>query len=213
MINTIITTSLLCLVDKILTINNIKGQYYFNHFIVNSLIVFSTYNDVLLPYTNFDNILDIGVNTTAVEYTFSIHLYHIIMYYNKFLFDDWLHHIVMIFFTLPMGLYFNCGPIMGHSLFFLTGLPGGINYLLLFLQRNNLIEKKTQKYYNYQLNIWIRQPGCIATSILALLYYNKYVNKNDYLSLFFVSYIGISQYWNGVYFMEQVVRNYNILYR
>ena len=82
MINTIITTSILCLVDKILTINNIKGQYYFNHFIVNSLIVFSTYNDVILSYTNFDNILNLSVNTTAVEYTFAIHLYHIIMYYN-----------------------------------------------------------------------------------------------------------------------------------
>jgi len=209
---TITLTILLCLFDKSLKCFNIDCIYYLNHFIVNSLIVYYTYDDLLLCYTDLNNINKYDMNVDIVEYTFSIHLYHIIIYYNKFYFDDWLHHIIMILFTLPMGLYFNTGPIMSHCLFFMSGLPGGINYLLLFLQRNDFIKKKTQKYINYHLNIWIRNPGCIASSIITYFYYINFINFNYDINNFFVIYIILSCFWNGVYFMEQVVRNYNLLY-
>lgn len=211
MINYILTiTTLLCFIDKYITDNNIKGAYYFNHFIINSLITYFCYNDVILCYTDFNNILNNPINFYSIYLTFSLHFYHVIMYYQKFVFDDWLHHIIMVFFSLPMSFYFNCGQIMGHSLFFMTGLPGGINYFLLFLQRNNLIEKQTQKYYNYHLNLWIRMPGCMATTTLTLLYLNLFVT--DIIGIFLSLFISLSHYWNGIYFTEQVVRNYNILY-
>ena len=98
----------------------------------------------------------------------------------------------------------------GTFIIFLTGLPGGINYYLLFLQRNNIIEKKTQKYYNYHLNLWIRQPGCIATALLSILFYIKF--ETTFIEKIFNIYIIIIHYWNGIYFMEQVIKNYNILY-
>ena len=203
---------ILCFIDKLLEYGNIEGRYYFNHFIINSFTTYQTYNDVLLSYYKISNYYKFSINTIAVEYTFAIHIYHIIMYYHKFLFDDWLHHIVMVLFTLPMGLYFDCGPLMGHCIFFSTGLPGGINYLLLFLQRNKLIKKKTQKYVNYHLNLWIRQPGCISSALLSTIFLIHEVDKNSIINIFFSLYIIFSNYWNGIYFMEQVVRNYNIKY-
>lgn len=210
MITTILLTLSLCYIDGILEYFNVFGRYYLNHFFINSLISFYTFNDVILSYTEFNNIMNLPVNMTAIKLTYSIHFYHIIVYYNKFTFDDWLHHIIMVFFALPLGSYLKCGPIMGHSLFFLTGFPGGINYLLLFLQRNKLLEKQTQKYYNYYLNLLIRQPGCIAVSVIALL---GMINFNyTLLDRIFISYIIASHYWNGIYFMEQVLRNYNTLY-
>ena len=129
-----IYTGGLCLIDKILTNFNFKGQYYFNHFIVNSFITYFCFNDVIFTFTDFDNMLNYNINITSINLVFSIHFYHIIMYYYKFILDDWLHHIIMIFFTLPMGLYFNGGSLMNYCIFFTTGLPGGINYILLFLE-------------------------------------------------------------------------------
>ena len=65
---------------------------------------------------------------------------------------------------------------------------------------------------NYHLNLWKRNPGCIASSLLSYLYYIYFI-KNDILSSLFSYYIIISCYWNGNYFMEQVIRNYNLLYQ
>lgn len=210
MIITILSTVFLCTFDNFLELFNIEGRYYFNHFFINLIITLSCFNDVILSYTEFDNIINLPINFYAIEYAYSIHFYHIIIYSHKFLFDDWLHHLLMIFLALPLGSTIKCGPIMGHSLFFLTGLPGGINYFLLFLTRNNLIKKQIQKYYNYILNLWIRQPGCIATSILSILFCIR--NELNLFYKFGCIYIILSHYWNGIYFMEQVVRNYNVLY-
>lgn len=211
MLITIFTTFFLFGIDKILEYNNILGRYYFNHFIINFIIVYYTFNDVLYCYTNFYNSTNKDINIISIELTYSIHFYHIITYYHRFLFDDWLHHIIMIFIALPLGTKVKCGCILGHSLFFLTGLPGGINYLLLFLTRNNIIEKKTQKYVNYNLNLYIRQPGTIATCVLSILSLANF-NYLMYEKLFILI-ICISHYWNGIYFMEQVIRNYNLLYQ
>tara|TARA_B100001121_G_scaffold310515_1_gene342037 strand:+ start:6756 stop:7406 length:651 start_codon:yes stop_codon:yes gene_type:complete len=213
MIITVIMTILLSGIDKILEYYNILGRYYFNHFLINFIVVYYTYNDMLLCYTDLFNLHKYELNIMPVELTFSIHFYHILIYYNKFLFDDWLHHIIMIFFCLPMGIYINNSPLMYHCLFFLSGLPGGINYFLLFLQRNCLISKKLQKQINYFLNLCIRNPGCLFSALFGYLYYINYLQYlNDNLYFYFMIFVSTSNYWNGVYFMEQVVRNYNLLY-
>ena len=87
----------------------IKGKYYFLHFINNMMVVYYTIFDVFNVYLDLD-------------------------YYNKLRFDDWLHHILMIFILAPLSVFLNAGCLINHALFFLTGLPGGIDYLLLPLQ-------------------------------------------------------------------------------
>ena len=183
------------------------GLLYKNSILLNKRMRF---NDVILTYTNFDNIIDLTFNIAIVEYAFSIHFYHIIMYYQKFVFDDWLHHIIMIFISLPLSLLYNTGTLTAHFSFFVTGFPGGVNYFLLFLERNKLIERQTQKYFNYHLNLWIRQPGCIASATLGILFINKY--SKTLIENIGILYIIISHYWNGIYFMEQVMVNYNNMY-
>lgn len=213
MIITIITTLFLCGIDKILEYYNILGRYYFNHFLINFIVVYYTVTDLLLCYNDFNNLNMYSTNMIPVELTFSVHFYHIIIYFRRFLFDDWLHHIIMIFFTLPFGVYYDAGPIMSHCLFFISGLPGGINYLFLFLQRNSKITKKLQKKVNYFLNLWIRNPGCIASSVIIYLYHCTFIyNNSNFIYTYMSFYILLSCYWNGIYFMEQVVRNYNLLY-
>ena len=43
------------------------------------------------------------------------------------------HHILMIGIALPIGWFVDSKSLLGYSLFFTTGLPGGIDYFLLFL--------------------------------------------------------------------------------
>ena len=74
----------------------------------------------------------------------------------------------MVFLALPLGIVSNSGFLLGYSLFFLTGIPGCIDYLLLFLTRNNFIEKITEKRINNYVNLWIRCPGCVSHTALSI---------------------------------------------
>ena len=159
--------------------------------------------------------LNYPISLEAVIITYSLHIYHIINYFNKLIFDDWLHHILMCLFALPLCIIIDCGSLTGYSLFFLTGLPGGIDYFLLFLVKNNIINKFTEKKINRYLNLWIRCPGCISfTTIGILTTINNYdilinKNKNKYV-LYFILISNFLVYWNGLYYMSRVLENYVI---
>ena len=205
----IFLTIFYCSIDKQLQ-NRYHGNYYLLHGISNIFITYSCLPDLKNTYTDLNNFHNYPVNYVPSIITFSLHSYHIINYFNKLMFDDWLHHILMCGVALPIGLSINSGFLLNHSLFFLIGLPGGINYILLFLSRNKCIEKLTQKRINTSLNLWIRAPGCISQSALTFVVYNSHyeliVGYQKYLILCAI----FLTFWNGIYFMEQVVSNYAV---
>jgi hypothetical protein len=108
----------------------------------------------------------------------------------------------MIFVALPIGVLYPSSTLLGFSLFFSTGLPGGIDYLLLFGVRNGLVARGTEKRVNRWLNVWIRSPGCCAHAALSLAYILGFA-KADFAPLMFIP--PLLMYWNGQYFMQQVV--------
>lgn len=214
MLNILKCTFYFCYADKILNYFNINGIYYFLHFVTNLYIVYNTFDHVILCYTNLYDNLHVKFSYDCMDMITALHLYHIAMYKNKFRIDDWLHHILMIFIAVPLiRVYAKCGILISHGLFFTTGLPGGIDYLLLFLNRNNLyVTRRIEKKVNTFLNNWIRCPGCIvtATLILNLLQiYKNFLNTNQFIASVCVM---IILYWNGIYFMQGVNRDYYTKY-
>jgi hypothetical protein len=115
----------------------------------------------------------------------------------------------MIGVVLPLTEIVPQNNIISHALFFTTGLPGLIDYTLLFFNRNNLVHRYIEKRVNTFLNLWIRAPGCIMNtcmSIMAIIhYYNNSTNYQLYGSIVMASLV----YWNGIYFMAQVLTDYN----
>lgn len=198
-------TCLFILSDIILTLCNIEGRYYLNHFIGNMIIVYITLPYMINSYT--DIIIDGNMNN-ATSIVYSIHIYHMIWYYNKLRYDDWLHHLVMVGIALPLTYFVSENNLIGHCLFFTTGLPGGIDYFMLFLIRNNMMNRITEKNINRLINLWIRCPGCISNVTLVLYNIIKYYNTITNTMLLSSLIIMGTVYWNGIYFMEQVVVNY-----
>ena len=43
--------------------------------------------------------------------------------------------------------------------FFICGLPGGVDYAMLSAVRYGFMDELTEKYINTHLNTWIRIPG------------------------------------------------------
>jgi hypothetical protein len=200
-----------CAVDRLLTqFTNLEGIYYLLHTLHNGVIVYSTYNEVYKCLTDYHYIINSGKNIFALQCVFALHFYHIVIYWRKFRFDDWLHHILMIGIALPIGAYTDSKALLGYSLFFMTGLPGGIDYLLLFFTRNGWLDKKYEKEINTWLNVWIRSPGCISHATLTsiLISSQRVIYSIDWISGFLVACL---TYWNGQYFMRQVVENNAIM--
>lgn len=184
-----------------------EGKYYFTHAICNFLIVNTTAYEVyqlyMNPYSGLTQTLRI-----PMLLTYSLHFYHIVLYHFKFRFDDWLHHILMIFVSLPLGNYFGSTRLLSHSLFYTTGLPGMIDYTCLCMVRNDKMERMTEKKINRFLNVWIRNPGCTIHAFLTLIFMNQLTLLQDQIFAFITMAL---VFWNGNYFMDQVVGNYYLL--
>lgn len=200
-----------CISDFILSKLNVKGVYYFNHVINNAVVVYESFPHILNCYTNFLETIDTDVPINCMNITVALHIYHILLYWPSLRTDDWMHHIIMIGIIIPLiYLYQIGGNVVGHGLFYITGLPGGIDYTLLFLNRNGiLVSRNQEKYVNSLLNLWVRCPGCIATAIFTLIMIQK-LNMIQTISDILIAWFMMGALlWNGVYFMNDVVRNYH----
>ncbi len=194
-----------CGIDSALTKLGLEGIYYAVHSIHNAGIVYLTAHEVYQTLTDFGSVATAPTNYFAAELVFALHLYHCLYYWRKFRFDDWLHHILMIGVALPIGIAVPSGTLLGFSLFFTTGLPGGIDYFLLFLTRNLWINRLTEKRVNAWLATWIRAPGCVAQAALtlALLSTQNTASAPTYAWLAYLT--AALNYWNGMYFAAQVL--------
>jgi len=197
-------------VDKIILGKKCEGKYYLIHGINNALITYLTFNDIFSTFTDFNTVLSATTSMLPSIITYSLHMYHIAAYYKKFNTDDWLHHILMGA-ALVVAHQFNSGRLINYSLFFTTGLPGTIDYFLLFLVKNNKLESIVEKRMNNYINLWIRSPGCISHAVLTLLVYNIYKETllTGYIHQIGYLFTSSMTYWNGIYFMNKVVISYN----
>ena len=196
---------LFVLIDSFLEKINYRGNYYFNHFLCNLFVTLFTAKDVLRSYTDFAHCEKYTCNSNVVSLIYGLHLYHSLYYFQKLGFDDITHHVSALCVCVPLALYYSPGSLLGYSFFFTTGLPGMVNYLLLWLQRNELYDRKKQKSWNQFLNVWIRNPGCISCATLIVLKACLTETKEYFYASIIVALITV---WNGSYFMEQVVADY-----
>jgi hypothetical protein len=192
--------------DKAITETRLQGIYYLIHALHNMRMVWLTAPDVYHTITDFHSLDEYPNNYEAIALVAALHIYHIICYFNKMRFDDWLHHILMIFIALPIGYYLPSASLMGYSLFFTSGLPSTLDYILLFCVRNGWVNRMTEKRVNRWLNVWLRAPGCVSHATLTLTWILS--AQGDWQMKALGCIPAALTYWNGQYFMQQVVEDH-----
>ena len=93
---------------------------------------------------------------------------------------------------------------MNWATFFVCGLPGGVDYVLLFLVKQRYMEKRTEKAVNRFLNMWIRLPGIVAFVPFA---YCCYAAGRSRVSGHLLVVQSLLNCVNGIYFADRVVAN------
>lgn len=198
--------STLYFITNEISLNDKKNrQWYLLHAIINTIIVILTLDDTILTLTDpLDSTLS-DFSLYPIFYAITLHLHHIIISLKYMTVIDWCHHLISCMFVGFLTLHFIKGRIINYTLFFLCGLPGGIDYYLLAMKKYGLIHKKTEKYINVYLNMWIRLPGILYGCFIG--WFEIMYNDNNYnilLSLLII----ILNAFNSIYFATRVVKNY-----
>ena len=124
---------------------------------------------------------------------------------------DMFHHLLFVPTLGFPGQYYSWGALANWQAFFISGLPGGIDYFLLGLQKIGKCEGMVEKRVNANLNTWVRCPGILITTVL--LYVRLVENGFPAglegwclcLQLFLPGY-------NALYFGKQATANYSVHY-
>jgi len=178
--------------------------YFLLHFIVNLI------NTILLiPLIGYLLNDPLGNNIILSEWTnldiiypmiIGLHTFHLLHHIKNIKYDEFIHHIITFVFWYYIKILTN--PIYLAGIISMSGIPGGITYLILFLQKYNLVSKKIEKKISMYLNIWFRAPVCV---IFATLLYIKSLENNMFYGTLFMCVFTII---NGIHFMHNIIESY-----
>ncbi len=183
-------------------------RFFLLHTIFNSWITYIVFNDavesILFPLNIFDNNYEFSsiVSTTGIT---SFHIYHMFAYSDLTL-EDWLHHLISSIFVAGLGIYLPFGKIPSLANLSMCGIPGGIDYFMLFLVKLNLLDKMNEKFINRYLNLIIRWPIMFLSSYLLVL--NIYHQKCNISYLIFMILAMLLHCYNAIYYCDKVIGNY-----
>jgi hypothetical protein len=181
-------------------------RWFFIHFLFNSIITIIGSYDLMLcieiskcatvEWINGDIIY--GLLT-------SFHLYHS-LYFNLTK-TDIIHHVSTAFLSTPLIITYHRYPTAIVGVWFMSGLPGAIDYFLLWLVKMGYFDSMLEKKIYVWLSVWLRAPGCVLTSTLQLGLYNI-IDKLSWVEIIAIIWDTSIVYLNGIYFMHDTVSKY-----
>jgi hypothetical protein len=185
-----------------------NARYFLLHICLNSYIVFITCGETiqffLSPQIDFSKYTENSLKSASVCIGF--HMYHYLT--AELDFETKIHHIVTVFLTGSAALIIPTGTTTSAINFIMCGLPGGIDYSLLFLYKYSIIDSITEKYINRWLNLLIRMPGMMLISWYIFL--NIYSGALDWKAYILTVLGCLLMTINAVYYCNKTVGNYHI---
>lgn len=144
-------------------IYNDKARWFQLHFFINMIISYYTIGDTLSIIQNPCHTQYSVTNYEGGALSLSLHVYHTLFFNLSS--TDIYHHITSVLFAIPINIIYD-KRTNSMFYFFLTGIPGGLDYLCLTLVKNNKMNYITQKNFSSKQNTFIRMPGGIICCYL-----------------------------------------------
>jgi hypothetical protein len=182
-------------------------RWFFIHWIINCYITIMGFPNIIFSLQNIAECSTTkwinGYETYGVA--IALHFYHIFNF--KLTKTDWIHHIVTAIITGPIILLTNTTCVSAIGLWFASGLPGAIDYFLLWLVKMGYCNKKLEKVVYVIISSWVRAPGCIYTVTLQLGSL-VHLQQLSYIQIIGRFWMSLVIYWNGIFFMNLTLRDY-----
>jgi len=194
------------------------ARWFFVHSFANLLVCITSLASIRAVFDDPVHALDADVfndaslfgNSSPWPLTIinSVHIYHMIGGF-RLSGADYFHHLVFIPTIAFPGQVYQWGALGNFQAFWISGLPGGIDYCMLGLQKVAMLHGMTEKRINANLNTWLRTPGILTSTVL--LYQALKLGRYQVplwaalLQLFLPPY-------NALYFGKQATANYAVHY-
>ena len=138
-----------------------KSRYFALHACMNLIATVSAAPDVYRAFTDPTRAFS-GASQSmwANSAVVAMHFYHCIGGF-QLSGADIFHHAMFVLILCGLTIPFkqNGGVANNFGCFFLSGLPGGIDYVMLVLVKEGKMHKLTEKYWNRLINVWVRGPA------------------------------------------------------
>ena len=181
-----------------------EARWYLIHGVVNTVVTALLVPDCLsvlraplagleAPYTDGPLALTVG-----------LHIYHCASNFSSLTAVDWAHHLVSNMLVSGLCFPFQYGPLVSWACMFVCGLPGGIDYYLLFCVKMGWMQKITEKKFNRLLNMWVRVPGILSFAPLA---YACWSEGRALVPGWLLVVQALLNGFNAIYFADRVVAN------
>lgn len=138
----------------------------------------------------------------------AVHTYHCLGW--KLSAQDIYHHALFVpALGLYGGFFVKWGPIRNCVAFFISGLPGGIDYVILVLVKRGYVSKFMQKRVSAKINLMCRGPG-VGVLLPATCYLSWLYHDISFYEMCQLVFIGVFCCYNGLYYMDMSIRNYQM---
>lgn len=195
----------------ILYARHTQARYFALHVICNAWISLLCLPDLLYVVSDPVNALKQRetVNHWPSCLVFSIHLYHM-LFFKNLQWIDWLHHILMVVIGAPLLVAGEMGHLMNFNHFFMCGVPGGLDYAMLFAVKHGWMDPLDEKKFNSAINVWVREPALVVTAAYGYLQIHLQGQSFSGWVTAIRVFLCLLATWNGLFFMERVVGNYHV---
>ena len=183
-----------------------KSRYFTLHACANTVTCLAAWPDVVRAYTDDPHTVFLGPAYTMVgnSATIALHLYHMMAF--KVTQADLFHHLTFVGCLCGPAIPFKQvgGIAINLSCFFLSGLPGGIDYVMLVLVYEGKMAKATEKKWFSIINAYFRGPSMVVYAYLGwlALYHGNYCAPLPFAIL-----IAVLHFFNGQYYSKQAVES------
>ena len=179
-----------------------KARWFQLHSLANLFVCIFSLSDIISIIYDVNEAAMPLTSYVGGSFALQVHLYHTLNFPLTTM--DKYHHISSVFLCFPPSMVFN-KKILSLFYFIGTGLPGGIDYLLLTLVKNGQLDYLKEKKYNSYINAYIRMPGGAVCAFLTL---SASLNNDillERLSGYFLSFIVFT---NTAFFGKLAIENY-----
>jgi hypothetical protein len=141
----------------------------------------------------------------------AIHVYHVLRF--KLSSDDLFHH--MLFVPIIGGIHFAYpwGASGNMLCFFISGLPGGLDYIMLCAVKADHLTSYSQKRINCSIHTWLRSPGILTFTALS---FSCWLDPppdtlpSDVMPWYFALPCFFLIFFNAQYYAQRIIGNYYI---
>tara|TARA_B110000977_G_C10947843_1_gene443492 strand:- start:216 stop:983 length:768 start_codon:yes stop_codon:yes gene_type:complete len=184
----------------------LRGRYEFLHSVSNTITVVLCFPGMIETLRDPINAAKGPTEINGFLVIIAIHCYHVVAF-RPLPMIEWVHHILMVGCIAPIVWASARGSIVDYCSFFLSGLPGAVDYALLVLVKNKRMDRVLEKRINSAINTWLRTPFTLIGGFILfqLTLYDESITPRDRIACLAVASLVA---WNALYFGRRVVQNY-----